>query len=182
MLSAYTKYALIILNRFNWNSERGAHVTGLELTWHDSFQIQQTFKRHGITFDVFCCFYNLAVMYFCRAVKLSEVELDSSRRDAVSKAKSAAWLCREMKDKYYKDMANCNFHDTQFPLLDILENMSMGLIYRCLFENFKESEYKIGIDKIAALCGVAAKYFFKAYTVASAFFMSPSGVSDRVKT
>ena len=38
MLSTYTKYALVILNRFNWNSNRGICVQNFEVTWFDSFQ------------------------------------------------------------------------------------------------------------------------------------------------
>jgi hypothetical protein len=60
--------------------------------------------------------------------------------------------------------------------------MCLGLIYRCLFDNFKENEYKIGINKIAALCGVSAKHFYKAYSIASVFFLSPSGISDKTKS
>jgi hypothetical protein len=87
---------------------------------------------------VFCCYYNLAVMYITRALKLSEVELDSSRKDAIAKAKSAAFLLKEMKEKYYGEFVNVGFHDTQFPHLDILENISMGLVYKCVFEKTKE--------------------------------------------
>lgn len=38
LLSTYVRYALVLLNRFNWNSERGRVVNGLQLTWFDSFQ------------------------------------------------------------------------------------------------------------------------------------------------
>ena len=38
LLSMYVRYALVLLNRFNWNSERGRVVNGLQLTWFDSFQ------------------------------------------------------------------------------------------------------------------------------------------------
>lgn len=50
------------------------------------------FTKNTILFDVFCCYYNLAIIYFSRALKLSEVDLDSSRRDAMMKAKYAAFL------------------------------------------------------------------------------------------
>jgi len=115
-------------------------------------------------------------------MKLGEVELDSSRKEAVSRAKIAAFLLREMKERFYKEFVECGFHDTQFPHLDIIENMSLGLIYRCTFDAFKENEYKIGINKIAAICGLASKYFYKAYVVASTYFMTPSGISDKTKT
>jgi hypothetical protein len=90
-LSAYTKYALVILNRFNWDSSRGKCVEGIDLTWYDSFQPKQEFRRHTIPLDIFCCYYNLAVMYFTRALKLSEVDLDTYRKEAVIKTKYAAF-------------------------------------------------------------------------------------------
>lgn len=38
MLSAYTKYALIIYKRFNWDTEKGNAVRGVDIMWRDSFQ------------------------------------------------------------------------------------------------------------------------------------------------
>ena len=35
-----------------------------------------------------------------RAVKLSQVDLDGSRKDATSKAKAAAYILKEMREKY----------------------------------------------------------------------------------
>ena len=58
----------------------------------------------------------------------------------------------------------------------------MGLIYKNLFNVFKENEYKLGINKIATISAAAAKYFFKAYSTAAAFFTQPSGMSDTTKT
>jgi hypothetical protein len=79
LLSAYTKYALVILNRFNWDSSRGKCVEGIDLTWYDSFQPKQEFRRHTIPLDIFCCY------------KLSEVDLDTYRKEAVIKTKYAAF-------------------------------------------------------------------------------------------
>jgi hypothetical protein len=101
LISVYTKYALIILKRFNWNSNKGKAVQGVNIVWCDSFQHQIVQQRSTISFDVFCCYYNLAIIYFLRALKLSQVDLESSRKDAMTKAKSAAYLLKEMKDKYY---------------------------------------------------------------------------------
>jgi hypothetical protein len=63
----------------------------------------------------------------------------------------------------------------------MLENICLGLVYKCMFNTFKPLEYKLGINKIAAICAAAHKYFFKAYSIGSTFFMSPSGISDKVK-
>lgn len=38
MYAAYTKYALIILKRFNWDIEKGRAVKGVNILWRDSFQ------------------------------------------------------------------------------------------------------------------------------------------------
>lgn len=53
--------------------------------------------KDTIAFDVYCCYYNLVVLYFMRASKLSEVDLDSSRKEAINKAKSAAYLLKEIR-------------------------------------------------------------------------------------
>lgn len=58
----------------------------------------------------------------------------------------------------------------------------MGLVYKCLYNTFRTSEYKLGINKIASICQEANKYFLKAYSAGSSFFMKPSGISDKAKT
>jgi hypothetical protein len=40
----------------------------------------------------------------------------------------------------------------------------------------------MGINKIASISGMAAKYYLKAYNVGSAFFANQSGISDKTKT
>ena len=117
-----------------------------------------------------------------RAMKLSQVDLDSSRKEAMTKAKTAAFLVKEMKEKYYGFFNNSGWNDTNFAHLDIIENICLGLVYKCLYNNFKSSEFKLGINKIAAICQKANQYFLKAYSVASNFFMNPSGISDKTKT
>lgn len=107
----------MILNRFNWNSERGKVVQGLTLTWYDSFQGKLEFHKNAIGIDVFCCFYNLAVLYLNRALKLSGVDSDKARMEAIASARNAAYLIKEMKEKYYGDFVNSGFHDTQYPHL-----------------------------------------------------------------
>lgn len=157
-------------------------MQGVQLTWFDSFQPGMQFTKNTILFDIFCCYYNLAIIYFTRAMRLGDVDLDTSRKEAMTKAKYAAYLLNEMKEKFYGEFTQVGFHDTQYPHLDMLYNLCMGLIYKCLFNTFKESEFKLGINKIAAISGMAAKYYFKAYNAGSAFFANPSGISDVTKT
>lgn len=79
LLSAYTRYALVLLNRFNWNSDRGKVVTGLTLTWYDSFQQKLEFKKSLIVFDVFCCYYNLAILQLTKCLRCN-VETEAGRK------------------------------------------------------------------------------------------------------
>lgn len=60
--------------------------------------------------------------------------------------------------------------------------MAQGLIYKNLFNLFKEDEYKIGIDKIASLAGLAQKNFLRGYEIATAYFMKSSNISAAVKS
>lgn len=62
--------------------------------WRDSFNPKIEYKKDTILFDVFCSYYNIAVMYFMRAIKLSQVDLDATRKDAMTKAKYAAFLVK----------------------------------------------------------------------------------------
>lgn len=57
----------------------------------------------------------------------------------MTKAKYAAFLLGEMKDKYYGEFSQLGFHDTQFPHLDMIQNLCLGLIYKCLFNTFREN-------------------------------------------
>jgi hypothetical protein len=50
-----------------------------------------------------------------------------------------------------------------------------------MFKIFKENEYKIGIDKVASLAGLAQKNFYHAYEIASAYFMKSSSIKPAVK-
>lgn len=93
ILSAYSKFANILLKRFNWNSDNNQGMGNISFRWMDSFQKVESAKN-TIAFDIYCCYYNLAVLYFTRALKLSQVDLDSSRKDAITKAKSAAFVLK----------------------------------------------------------------------------------------
>ena len=60
--------------------------------------------------------------------------------------------------------------------------MTLGIFYKNLFNLFKEDEYKLGIDKIASIAGLAQKNFFHAYEVANAYFMKSSNIKATIKT
>ena len=60
--------------------------------------------------------------------------------------------------------------------------MVIGIFYKNLFNLFKEDEYKLGIDKIASIAGLAQKNFFHAYEVANAYFMKSSNTKATIKT
>jgi len=86
---------------------------------------------------VFCCYYNLAVLYMTRALQFCSSDNDNLKKEGIVKAKNAAYLLREMKEKYYGEFVNSGFHDTQFPHLDILESVNLGLLYKCLYNSLK---------------------------------------------
>lgn len=118
-----------------------------------------------------------------RAMKLSQVDLDSSRKEAIARAKAAAFVLKEMREKYPNQFSNCGFHDTQPAHLAALENLCMGLIYKCTFDTFNPNEYKIGINRIASIASFANRYFYKAFTIASSYFTNQaSGIFDKTKT
>lgn len=76
----YTKYALTLAKHLNWNKDYGVVVNDLKLTWHDSFNPGAVFTKSEIHFDIFCCFYNLSVMYFHKANILSAEDLINSKK------------------------------------------------------------------------------------------------------
>lgn len=63
----------------------------------------------------------------------------------------------------------------------MLESLAQGIFYKNLFNIFKEDEYKLGIDKIAALAGLAQKNFYHAYQIATAYFMKSSNIKATIK-
>jgi len=58
----------------------------------------------------------------------------------------------------------------------------LGIFYKNLFNLFKEDEYKLGIDKIASIAGLAQKNFYHAYEIACAYFMKSSNIKPVIKT
>jgi len=58
----------------------------------------------------------------------------------------------------------------------------LGIFYKNLFNLFKEDEYKLGIDKIASIAGLAQKNFYHAYEIACAYFMKSSNIKATIKT
>ncbi len=76
----YLRFALLMSKHLNWNREYGITVDDLQIVWYDSFNPQLKFMKNDIHFDIFCCFYNLGIMYFYKAVTLAQEELNSSKK------------------------------------------------------------------------------------------------------
>jgi len=66
----YVKYALLMSKHLNWSKEYGLVVDDLKICWYDSFNPQVKFMKNDIHYDIFCCFYNLGIMYFYKAIIL----------------------------------------------------------------------------------------------------------------
>ncbi len=67
IIEMYVRYARLIAKHFNWDSQYGSIVENFNITWCDSFNPQLKFSKPEIHFDIFCCFYNLGVLYFFKA-------------------------------------------------------------------------------------------------------------------
>ena len=80
IIEMYIKYARLISKHFNWNSDYGPTVQDFNIVWHDSFNPQITFMKPEIHFDIFCCYYNLGVMYFYKASSICMEDLPSTRK------------------------------------------------------------------------------------------------------
>lgn len=97
-------------------------------------------------------------------------------------AKIAYYLFHRMRNHYYAGFVNTGFSDTDYSHLEVLESLVQGVFYKNLFNLFKEDEYKLGIDKIASLAGLAQKHFYHSYEVANAYFLKSSNIKAAVKT
>ena len=62
-----------------------------------------------------------------------------------------------------------------------MESLAQGIFYKNLFNIFKEDEYKLGIDKIASLAGLAQKNFYHGHEVANTYFMKSSYIKPAIK-
>lgn len=87
-----------------------------------------------------------------------------------------------MRTVYYTGFINTGFCDTNYPHLEMLECLSLGIIYKSMFDMFKEDEYKHGINKIASLAVLAQENFYKAYQIGVQFFMKSSNISNNIKS
>jgi len=79
-LEMYVRFALLMSKHLNWSKEYGVMVDDLKIVWYDSFNPQVKFMKNDIHYDIFCCYYNLGVMYFYKAIVLSYEELNNSRK------------------------------------------------------------------------------------------------------
>lgn len=97
-------------------------------------------------------------------------------------AKTAYYLFNRMRTYYYQGFVNTGFSDTDYSNLQILEAFCQGIFYKNLFNIFKQDEYKLGIDKIASVAGLAQKNFYRAHEIASAYFMKSSYIKPLIKS
>jgi hypothetical protein len=79
-IEMYLRFAIIMSKRLNWNKDFGTIVDDLKIVWYDSFNPQLKFMKNDIYFDIFCCFYNLGILYFYKAVILAMEELNNVRK------------------------------------------------------------------------------------------------------
>ena len=180
-IEMYLKFALLMSKHLNWSRDYGVMVDDVKIVWYDSFNNGVKFLKNDIHFDIFSCFYNLGILYSYKAIQLSFEELNSTRKESMKAAKVAYYLFNRMRTYYYSGFVNTGFCDTDYPHLEVLESLVQGVYYKNVFNIFKEDEYKLGIDKIAAVAGLAQKNFFRAYEIGSAYFMKSSYISGQIK-
>lgn len=113
-IEMYVRLALLMSKHLNWSKEYGQVVDDMKIVWYDSFNQQMKFLKNDIHFDIFCCFYNLGIMYFYKAMMLSMEELTSSRKDSLKCAKTAFYLFNRMRTYYYAGFVNTGFSDTDY--------------------------------------------------------------------
>ena len=137
--------------------------------------------KNDIYYDIFCCYYNLGIMYFYKSILLGFEELNNSRKESMKCAKTAYFLFNRMRTYYYQAFVNTGFSDTDYSHLEILQAFCQGIFYKNLFNICKEDEYKFGIDKIASVAGLGQKCFYRAHEIASAYFMKSSHIKPLLK-
>lgn len=117
IIEMYVRYARLIAKHFNWNPDYGQTVQDFNLVWHDSFNPQITFMKPEIHFDIFCCYYNLGVLYFYKSASLCMEDLPSSKKDSISFAKKSQYFFNQMRTVFYPGFVNTGFTDTNYPHL-----------------------------------------------------------------
>jgi hypothetical protein len=121
-------------------------------------------------------------MYFHKANILCMEDLINSKKESIRAAKIAFYLFNQARTVYYPAFQNTGFSDTNHSNLEMLELLSQGLIYKNLFNIFKEDEFKLGINNIASIAGEAQKKFYNAYQIGVQFFMKSSNISAQLKS
>lgn len=76
--------------------------------------------KNEIHYDIFCCFYNIAVMYFHKANILSMEDLINSKKESIRAAKIAFYLFNQVRTVYYPAFQNTGFSDTNHSNLEML--------------------------------------------------------------
>lgn len=133
----YVRYCRLIAKHFNWNPEDGQIVQEFNICWKDSFNPQIRFVKPEIHFDIFCCFYNLGVLNFYKASLRCVEDFLNSRKEAIMFAKRSFYYFNQMRTVYYPGFVNTNFSDTAYSHLEMLESLSLGIVYKSMFEMFK---------------------------------------------
>ena len=63
----------------------------------------------------------------------------------------------------------------------MLESICLGIIYKNLYNSFKDDEYKVGINKLASVAVLAHQNFFKGYQIATSYFLKSPNISSAIK-
>lgn len=57
----------------------------------------------------------------------------NSRKEAIAFAKRSYYFFNQMRTVYYSGFVNTGFSDTNYPHLEMLESLSLGIIYKSMF-------------------------------------------------
>lgn len=74
--------------------------------------------------------------FYKASVKCLE-DLLSSKKEAIQFAKRSYYYFNQMRTVYYSGFVNTGFCDTNYPHLEMLECLSLGIVYKSMFEMFK---------------------------------------------
>jgi hypothetical protein len=81
-IEMYVRYCRLIEKHFNWKSEYGEIVQDCNFTWYDTFSNVKC-MRPEIHFDIFCCYYNLGILYLDKAIRQCDSDIPSKMKGAI---------------------------------------------------------------------------------------------------
>ncbi len=76
-------------------------------------------------------------MNFYKASQRCAEEFLNSRKEAIQFAKRSFYYFNQIRTVYYPGFVNTGFCDTNYPHLEMLESLSLGIVYKSMFEMFK---------------------------------------------